>query len=206
MNASWYERHLLPYLLDVACGARPIARQRMKVVPRARGRVLEVGIGTGQNMRFYDRSKVEAIVGVDPALQMHRLALKRSRDAGLDVRLIGLSAERLPIADATFETVVCTYTLCTIPDPMAALREMRRALTPGGKLLFAEHGRAPDESVQRWQARLQPFWTKVSGGCQLGRDIPALLEEAGFTPSVQSRYIPGPRFLSYHFWGEAVVA
>lgn len=204
MSETWYERNLLPYLLDLSCGVSPIRKQRMKVIPQAQGRVLEIGVGTGLNMPFYDRTRVKMIVGVDPALRMHRLALKRSRQAGLDVTLIGLSAERIPVEDADFDTVVCTYTLCTIPDPITALKEMRRVLKPGGKLLFSEHGLAPDEKVFRWQARLQPYWQKVAGGCMLNRDIPALLAEAGFNPKVQSGYIPGPKILSYHYWGEAL--
>ena len=205
MADSWYERHLLPRLLDLACGGKPIRRQREKVVPQAEGEVLEVGIGTGLNMPFYQRARVRRIVGVDPALQMHPLALRRIQAARLPVELVGLSAERLPLADASFDCVVCTYTLCTIPEPVTALRELARVLRPGGRLLFSEHGRAPDESVRRWQQRLQPLWTPLAGGCQLGRDIPALLAEGGFRAQVQSRYIPGPRFASYHYWGEATV-
>ena len=206
MAQNWYERNLLPYLIDLACGVKPIRRQRMKVIPLAHGRVLEVGLGTGLNMPFYDRARVRNIVGVEPSLRMHRLALRRIRGAGIDVELVGLSAEALPIADASFDTVVSTYTLCTIPDPVAALKEMRRVLVPGGKLLFSEHGRAPDARVAKWQTRLQPTWSKLAGGCMLDRDIPALLALAGFRPEFESRYIPGPRLLSYHYWGEAVAA
>ncbi len=206
MHETWYERHLLPYLLDLACSVSPIRKQRMKVIPQAEGHVLEIGIGTGLNMPFYDQSRVKLIVGVDPGLRMHKLALKRSLQAGLNVKLIGLSAERIPVEDASFDSVVCTYTLCTIPDPLMALKEMRRALKPGGKLLFSEHGKAPQANVEKWQARLQPYWQKVAGGCMLNRDIPALLEEAGFAPNVQSRYLPGPKVLSYHYWGEAVAS
>jgi ubiquinone/menaquinone biosynthesis C-methylase UbiE len=200
----WYDDHVLPVLIELACGLAPIRRQRLLVIPRARGRVLEVGIGTGLNVPLYDRARVTSIVGVDPALRMHRLARRRIAAAGLDVQLMGLSAERLPAPDASFDTVVSTYTLCTIPDPLAALREMRRVLVPGGRLLFAEHGRAPDARVLRLQQRLTPLWCRVAGGCHLDRDIPALLRDAGFRADVRSRYLPGPRFVSYHFWGEAV--
>lgn len=205
---SWYERWILPWAVDVACGLAPVRRQRAKVVPRAEGRVLEVGIGTGLNMPFYDRSKVSAIVGLDPARRMHRLARRRIARAGLDVTLVGLSAEAIPAADASFDTVVMTYTLCSIPEPVPALREMRRVLKTGGKLLFCEHGRAPDASVRRWQERLQPLWGPVAGGCHLGRDIPALLRAAGFDlPDLQAMYIPGgPRFAAYNYWGEALGA
>ena len=121
MAENWYDQHILPYLLDFVCGMRPIAHQRELIVPQARGRVLEVGIGTGLNIPFYKRDQVSQVVGVDPALRMHRLAQKRIDRAGLKVELMGLSAEKLPAANASFDTVVCTYTLCTIPDPVAAL-------------------------------------------------------------------------------------
>jgi len=206
MAENWYERNVLPYLINLACDGKPFRKQRMKVIPQARGRVLEVGIGTGLNMPYYDRDRVKTIVGVDPSLRMHRLARKQIQRAGFEVRLVGLSAEKLPLEDASFDTVVSTYTLCTIPDPVAALREMRRILVPGGKLLFSEHGRAPDAAVLKWQTRLQPYWSKFAGGCLLDRDIPALLAEAGFTADLQSRYIPGPKLLSYHYWGAAVAA
>lgn len=201
MTPGWYERHLLPWLIDVACGVAPIRRQRLLVIPRAEGRVLEVGIGTGLNVPLYDRTRVTTVVGVDPAL--HRLARRRIEAAGLDVQLMGLSAETLPAPDASFDTVVSTYTLCSIPDVAAALREMRRVLKPGGRLLFAEHGLAPDAAVAAWQRRLNPLWSPLAGGCRLDRDIPALLHEAGFDVDVQSRYLPGPRFVSHHYWGEA---
>lgn len=204
---SWYDRHLLPYVIDLACGIKPVRQQREKVVPLAHGRVLEIGIGTGLNMAHYDKMKVSTITALDPALQMHRLARRRIARARLDVDLVGLSAEQIPLEDASFDSVVITYTLCSIPDPAAALKEMRRVLKPGGQLLFCEHGRAPDESVQRWQDRLTPIWMKISGGCHLNRDVPALLRDAGFAyRNLQMKYLPGPRPLTYNYWGEAVPA
>jgi ubiquinone/menaquinone biosynthesis C-methylase UbiE len=205
MKPSWYDRLILPRALDIACGLPMVSRQRALVVPLARGRVLEVGIGTGLNMRHYDKSRVTQIVGLDPALELQPLARERIAQAGLDVELVGLSAEKIPLPDASFDTVLITYTLCSIPDPLAALKEMHRVLKPDGRLLYCEHGRAPDESVRRWQARLQPLWNHVGGGCQLGRDIPGLLREAGFRlPEVHERYLPGPRPWTFHYWGEAL--
>ena len=203
-HGNWYERNVLPWLIDLACGMKSVGEQRKKVIPQAQGRVLEIGIGTGLNLPFYDTGRVIELVGVEPSLRMHHLALKRSRAARLPVEMVGITAEKLPLADAAFDTVVSTYTLCTIPDPVAALREVRRVLRPGGRLLFSEHGRAPDENVRKWQGRIQPFWSPLAGGCKLDRDIPAILKEAGFDPQVQSMYIPGPRIVSYHYWGEAV--
>lgn len=205
--ANWYERRVLPYLLDLACGLPIVSRQRDRVVPQATGRVLEIGIGTGLNLEHYDRGKVDGIVGIDPSVAMHRLARNRARRAGLAVELVPLSAETIPFAEASFDTVLVTYSLCTIPNPVAALQEMRRVLKPGGKLIFSEHGLAPEPSVQRWQHRLTPMWSKVAGGCHLDRDIPALLKQAGFrAPDLQRGYLPGPRPFTYHYWGTAEAA
>ena len=203
---NWYDRHVLPYLMDFACGLPMVQAQRRLLVPQAQGRVLEVGMGTGRNLPFYDRQRVSLVVGVDPAMQMHPLAQRRSRQARIAVELMGLSAEHLPATDASFDTVVCTYTLCSIPDPLQALHEMRRVLVPGGRLLFCEHGRAPDETVRRWQDRLQPLWGPLAGGCHLGRDVPALLEAAGFAATMQSAYLAGPRPMTFHYWGHAQAA
>lgn len=205
--ASWYERHILPYLIDLACGIGPVQQQRDKVVPLAAGRVLEIGIGTGLNLRHYDAARVGKIVGLDPGVEMHRLARKRLQGTGLDVELVGLSAERIPFDDASFDCVLVTYSLCTIPDPVAALKEMRRVLKPGGRLIFCEHGQAPDAGVRRWQDRLTPVWSKFAGGCHLNRNIPELLQTAGFKSlDLQTGYLPGPRPLTFNYWGTAVAA
>ena len=155
---SFYERYCLPLVLDFACGLKPIRKQREKVLPLARGDVLEVGIGTGRNLPHYDAANIRKIWGLDPATEMHRKTRKRLAGTGLDVELLPLSAETIPGEDARFDTVVLTYTLCSIPDPVAALKEMKRVLKPGGKLIFAEHGLAPDVGVARWQRRLTPAW------------------------------------------------
>jgi len=200
---SWYDQHILPWLIDIACGLPMVQHKRRALVPQARGRVLEIGMGTGRNLPFYDRQQVSQLVGVDPALQMHRLAQRRSQKAGLNVELVGLSAERLPLPDDSFDTVVCTYTLCSIPDPAAALHEVRRVLKHGGQFLFCEHGRAPDPAVARWQNHLQPLWMPLAGGCHLDRDVPLLLRDAGLNAQVDQGYIAGPRPLAYHYWGQA---
>ncbi len=200
---SWYDQHVLPYLVDFACGMPMIQSQRRKVIPLAAGRVLEVGIGTGLNLKFYDTSKVSSLVGVDPAAQMHGLAQRRSLQAGLPVELVQLSAESLPLDTASFDCVVCTYTLCSIDDPFAALREMRRVLKPNGRLLFAEHGLAPDAAVVHWQKRIEPYWRKLAGGCRLTRDVPELLGDAGFQLQSDAAYVSWPKTLGYNYWGEA---
>lgn len=204
---NWYERHLLPWLADLACGVGPVRRQREKVVPLARGRVLEVGIGTGLNLAHYDKARIAVVIGLDPALEMLRRARRRARRAGIELELIGQSAERMPFRDESFDTVLVTYTLCSIAEPPAALAEMRRVLKPEGRLLFCEHGLAPEASVRRWQARLAPLWSRLAGGCRLDRDVPALLRAAGFVSTdLQSAYLPGPRVLAYNYWGTALAA
>jgi ubiquinone/menaquinone biosynthesis C-methylase UbiE len=202
-----YERHVLPRLLNVACGAKPIRRQRRKVVPFAEGRVLEIGIGSALNLPYYDASKVSHLWGLEPSAEMRRYAARAAAGAPFPVELLSLPGETIPLDDASADTVVTTYTLCTIPDAVQALREMRRVLKPGGRLLFSEHGRAPDAAVRRWQDRLDPYWARIAGGCHLNRDVPALLREGGFEPQgVETMYIPGPRPMSFTYWGAAVPA
>lgn len=179
-------------------------RQREKVVPKAKGVVLEIGIGTGLNLPHYRADQVISLTGLDPAVQMHPKALKRLGQTGLKLTLLPVGAEGIPLPDHSVDTIVMTYTLCTIPDPLAALIEMRRVLKPDGRLLFTEHARAPDADVRRWQDRLQPVWGRLAGGCHLGRDIRGLLENAGFGfTQIETRYLPGPRPLTFNVWGEA---
>lgn len=200
-----YDHYVLPYLIDLACGIGPIQKERAKLVPRALGRVLEIGIGTGRNLPFYDRERLSALYGLDPAAQMHRLARKRAAESGIRIELLDLPAERIPAEDASFDTVVTTFTLCTIPDAVAALREMRRVLRTQGQLLFCEHGLAPDAGVRRWQNGLTPVWKPLAGGCHLNRDIPALLAAGGFEiTELQADYLPGPRPMTYVYRGVAV--
>jgi ubiquinone/menaquinone biosynthesis C-methylase UbiE len=201
---KFYDEKILPHLIDYACGMGQVMKTRAQVVPMACGRVLEIGIGTGLNLSFYDAQKVSAIVGVDPAAQMQSLARKRAEGIGIPVEMIALELGQIQAADASFDSIVCTFTLCTIPEPQAALAEMRRVLKSGGKLLFSEHGRAPDARVRAWQERITPLWKPLAGGCHLNRDIPALLKAGGFRiGEVQSSYLPGPRPMTWVWRGWA---
>lgn len=202
---NFYERHILPPVINLAMQAKPVRYQRRKVVPQASGRVLEVGIGSGLNLPFYDASKVERVIGLDPSAELRRYAEKRAAMAPFPVEFIGLEAERIPLDDKSVDTIVVTFTLCSIPDVPKALDGMRRVLKPGGRLLFAEHGRAPHANVQRWQDRLTPTWRRVFGGCHLNRAVPRLVEEAGFRiDALDTMYLPGtPRFVGFNYWGIA---
>ena len=180
-------------------------KQREKVVPRAAGTVLEIGIGTGLNLPYYDPAKVKKVIGLDPSEKSWELAAERAARLDFDVEFIGLPGEEIPLEDASVDSVLVTYALCTIPDPVAALHGMSRVLRPGGELIFCEHGIAPDTSVQRWQARINPLWRAIAGGCNLNRDIPALLQRAGFSMnSLEQEYLPGtPKIAGYNYWGGA---
>ncbi|MBI2750519.1 MAG: class I SAM-dependent methyltransferase [Burkholderiales bacterium] len=200
-----YSRHILPRVIHFTCGLKPNMRQREKVVPYARGRVLEVGIGSGLNLPFYDSANVTKVWGLDPAPEMTRIAERAARSLPFEVEFIGLPGDEIPLEDSSVDTVVVTYTLCTIPDTTAALRQMSRVLRPGGELIFCEHGAAPDARVRRWQDRLNPLWKRLGGGCNLNRPIPALIEAGGFRiKSLDTMYIPGWRPASFNYWGTAV--
>ena len=199
-----YERYILPHLINGACGSKDIRKQREKVVPLAEGRVLEIGMGSGLNLPFYDRDKVERVWGLEPSEGMRRKAQKNLRAAEIEVEWLDVPSEEIPLDDSSMDTVVLTYTLCTIHDWRQALQQMRRVLKPGGAVVFSEHGEAPDESVRRWQRRLNPLWNRIGGGCHLNRPIPRFLERSGFgLENLESGYLPGPKFAAYNYWGVA---
>ncbi len=201
---SFYEERVLPKLVNLACGTRPTRRQREKIVPRAYGDVLEIGFGGGLNLPFYDRGKVRKVYGLEPSEGMRRSAATNIATSGIDVELIDLPGEEIPLEANSVDSVLVTYTLCTIPEPLVALGHVRRVLKPRGHLFFCEHGRAPDADVYKWQRRLNAGWRFVAGGCNMDRDIPKLLHDGGFEVEDDNRmYIPGIRALSYNFWGAA---
>lgn len=201
---SFYESHIVPRMITMACSSKPTRKQREKIVPRAYGDVLEIGFGSGLNLPFYDRDKVRKVFGLEPSAGMRRLAADSVAMSGLDVELIDAPGEEIPLDDNSVDSALITYTLCTIPDAVAALQGVRRVLKPGGHLLFCEHGKAPDAGVHKWQNRLNRGWRVIASGCNMNRDIPALLNRAGFEIDDDNRmYIPGFRALSYNYWGAA---
>jgi ubiquinone/menaquinone biosynthesis C-methylase UbiE len=200
-------RDVLPHLIDIACSTRPSRKQREKIVPLAEGDVLEIGFGSGLNLPFYDTRRVRKVWGLEPSEGMRRKARPVLEAHDLDVEFIDLPGESIPLEADSVDTVLVTYSLCTIADVASALEGMRRVLKPGGSLLFCEHGLAPDESVRQWQRRLNPAWSRLAGGCNLHRDIPDLITRGGFRLTVDERmYIPGIRMLCYNYWGRAEAA
>lgn len=201
-----YDRFILPRLINCACGASLVTKQRLRIIPQAQGVVLEVGIGSGLNLPLYDRNKVTELIGIDPGEGIVNLGRKRAAALQFPVRFILLEGESIPLEAKSVDTVVVTYTLCTIPGVQAALEGMRKVLKPGGRLLFCEHGLAPDENVARTQQRLSGLWKKIAGGCHLNRDIPNVLETGGFRVNqLDSYYLQSaPRFAGYHYVGSAI--
>lgn len=190
--ARLYERLMLPRLVQLACGTRAITRQRSVWMTRARGTVLEVGFGSGLNVPHYPPARVKELVGLEPSEGMTRLAGRVLPAAPFPVRLLAAEAESIPLDSESVDTVVLTWTLCSVEQPEAALAEIRRVLRRRGRLVFCEHGASPDESVRRWQDRLTPVWSRLAGGCHLNRDAPALIRGAGFEMVVlESKYLPG---------------
>ena len=201
---GFYDRHILPGLLHLVMKSRAVTRQRRDVIPAAAGRVLEIGVGSGLNLPHYG-APARAVYGLDPAAPLLARARRTRRQATIPVALLGASAENIPFAEASFDSIVSSWTLCSIPDPERALREMRRVLKPGGCFHFIEHGLAPAPGVARWQHRLTPLWRRCAGGCHLDRDIAGLIRAAGFAVSTMETgfLIAGPRPLTYHYKGLA---
>jgi ubiquinone/menaquinone biosynthesis C-methylase UbiE len=205
--ASLYDRLILPKMLKFACSQEPVMKQRAKVVPKAEGKVLELGIGMGLNLAFYDPDKVASVTGVDPAAELREIALAAPRDPRLSVDVQDGTAESLPFEARSFDCVVCTFTLCSVHDPAAALAEARRVLKPGGRLFFCEHGLSPDPGLAKWQRRWEPLWKRLTGNCHLTRPVTASIEAAGFkTEWMDSMALPGaPPIAAWNEWGSAVV-
>ena len=199
-----YHRHVLPRVTHFLCGLKPAMQQREKVVPQATGRVLEIGIGTGLNLPFYSPDKVEHLWGLDPSSEMWELTQDKRAAVDFGMEFINASASDIPLESNSADTVLITYTMCSIPDITLALEEIRRVLKRDGQLLFCEHGAAPDHRVRRRQDRLNPLWTRLGGGCNLNREIPALLEQGGFRIcQLDTMYIPGWKPASFTYRGTA---
>lgn len=200
---SFYNDRVLPHLLNLAMRNKDLEAYRRRLVPAAEGRVLEIGIGSGLNLPFYGPGVTE-VVGLDPSAPLLRMAGGQAARSGVRARLLEGSAEAIPLEDASFDTVLTTWTLCSVRDAGAALAEIRRVLKPAGHLLFVEHGSAPDAGVARWQDRLTPLWTSIAGGCRLNRPVEALIRRAGFgLPDLRVGYMAGPKPFTFMYEGRA---
>lgn len=205
---KWYDEHIVPRVIQCACSSPAIMKVRSQVVPLASGKVFELGCGGGINQQFYNAANVESFSGMDPSAKGLEFARAAAAEKGWQADIRQGFGEAIPFEDASFDCVVCTYTLCSVDDPGQVLKEMRRVLKPGGRLLFAEHGKAPDDNVRKWQGRIEPVWKRLAGGCHLTRPISSAVEGGGFavTP-FGARYAPKtPRWAGWMEWGEAVKA
>ena len=202
-----YNKYIMPRLLDFMCSVKPIQYQRKKIVHKANGLILEIGMGSGNNLPFYDYSKVEKIIGLDPSEELSDMAKKYSKKFNLNVKHLSGYAEEIDLQNDSVDTVLITYTICSIKNAEKALREIKRVLKQDGQLLFCEHGIAPDVNVQTCQHRLNPFWKHIAGGCNLNKNIPELIKGEGFTiKSLDYMYLPGtPKFIGYNYWGIATI-
>jgi ubiquinone/menaquinone biosynthesis C-methylase UbiE len=200
---GFYQRRVVPCLTHLSMSQSQLLPFRQHVVGAAEGRVLEIGVGSGLNFPLYGPA-VGAVIGLEPSAELLRMAGPRARTAPVPVTLLDASAEAIPLESGSIDTVVTTWTLCTIPNASLALAEMRRVLRPNGALLFVEHGRAPEAGVARWQDRIDPFWSYLAGGCHLNRKMDDLVTAAGFRiETLQNARLPGPRTHTYLYEGRA---
>ena len=200
-----YNKYILPKVLNCACGSKPINYQRNKIVPLAEGVVLDIGIGSGLNIPFYNKSKIKYLYGLDPSKELIEMAKPLANLNQIEIEFLECGAENIPLLDNSIDTVLITYTMCTIPDVTLSISEITRVLKNNGKLLFCEHGLAPDPNIVKWQKRINPIWNKIAGGCNLNRNIPELITSSGFKISnMEEMYLPNtPKFAGYNYWGVA---
>ena len=205
MIGSIYNKYVVPKLLDVCCSTKPIKYQRNKIVPYAKGEVLEIGIGSGLNLPYYNKSLVKKVYGLDPSEELNEIALKNASEINLDIDFIISGAEEIKLPSKSIDTVLITYTLCTIPEFKAALKEIKRVLKDDGIMLFCEHGLAPDKNISKWQNRINPLWGKLFGGCNINRNIPHIIQESGLNiKKLEQMYLPStPKIVAYNYWGVA---
>jgi ubiquinone/menaquinone biosynthesis C-methylase UbiE len=202
---SWYEKFFLPKVCDKCCSTKPINYQRNKVVPLAKGIVLEIGIGSGLNIPFYNKNNIEKIIGLDPSEELNFLANKVAKKNNIEIDFIISGAEDIALPDNSIDTILITYTLCTIPDLDNSMAEMKRVLKSDGKFIFCEHGIAPDQNIVKWQSRINPIWKAIMGGCNINRNIPKIISDSGFDiTNISEMYLPStPKIVGYNYWGVA---
>ena len=200
-----YEKYVLPKLLDACCSTKPVSYQRAKIVPNASGNILEIGIGSGLNLPYYSKSNITKLYGLDPSEELCEMANKNASKHSMDVEMLISGAEEIELPSKTIDTVLITYTLCSIPSPNDALKEIKRVMKDDAKIIFCEHGKAPDEKILKWQNRINPIWGKIAGGCNINRDIPNIINSAGLKiDNLEQMYLPStPKIVGYNYWGTA---
>ncbi len=204
MSANWWDRHVVPRLITCACAQPVIADIRAQIVPLASGDVLEIGCGGGLNLPFYDRARLRNLSGIDPSPELLARTRAAAARTGLTIDAREACGEALPFDATSFDSVVITYTLCSVANPRAVLAEIQRVLRSDGQVFFAEHGAAPDESVARWQRRIEPVWKRIAGGCHMTRVIGDSWRASGFTVESNTGYAPRtPRPMGWMEWGVA---
>ena len=207
MIKKTYEKYVLPKLLDTCCSTKPINYQRKKIVPNAAGTVLEIGIGSGLNIPYYNLSSIDKIYGLDPSQELCELALKNANNHEIEIKLLVNGAEEIELKSKSIDTVLITYTLCSINNLQQSLKEIKRVMKPNAVLMFCEHGIAPDIKTIKWQNRINPLWGKLFGGCNINRDIPNILSSSGFNiNNLEQMYLPStPKIVGYNYWGSASI-
>ena len=206
MIKSWYEKFFLPKVCNKCCSTKPINYQRNKVVPLAQGVVLEIGMGSGLNIPFYNKNNIEKIIGLDPSEELNFLANKVAKKNNIEIDFIISGAEDIALPDNSVDTILITYTLCSIPDLDNSMAEMKRVLKSDGKFIFCEHGIAPDQNIVKWQSRINPIWKAIMGGCNINRNIPKIISDGGFDiTNISEMYLPStPKIVGYNYWGVAI--
>ncbi len=202
---SFYEKKILPKVLDLLCGSSPINYQRKKIVPKVSGNILEIGIGSGLNLPHYNVSNISNITALDPAEELTDIAKKRISELDLDIDVINCGAEEIPLESKSFDSILVTYTLCSIENLDDSMREIRRVMKDDGTLFFCEHGIAPDLKTKNWQNRINPIWKRLMGGCNINRDIPEIISNSKLEiTDLETMFLPGtPRIAGFNYWGTA---
>ena len=202
---SFYEKKILPKVLDLLCGSSPINYQRRKVVPQVSGNVLEIGIGSGLNLPHYKASNISKITALDPAEELTDIAKRRISELDLNIDVLNCGAEEIPLESKSFDSILVTYTLCSIENLDDSMKEIRRVIKDDGTLFFCEHGIAPDLKTKKWQNRINPIWKKLMGGCNINRDIPEIISNSELEiVALATMFLPGtPRIAGFNYWGTA---
>jgi len=202
---NFWEKHAVPRIIKFACSQPAVMKDRSEIVPKAQGEILELGCGGGINLQFYDRAKVDKLTGLDPSAELLDYTRSEAKALGFEMDILDGIGEAMPFENDSFDTVLTTFTLCSVQDGKQVLKEMRRVLKPGGKILFLEHGRAPDKGPEKWQQRIEPMWKHIAGGCHLHRPVSKLFAAEGFALHQEGgHYAPKtPRWLGWMEFGEA---